>query len=342
MAETITKERLTPWICRLSRLSTLFVGREMGRIGFGQGQFFLLTELYAEEGISQDELSRRVGVNKSNTSRALAKLKKFGLIRSKSDPCNHKVKKIYLEAKAYEIRKEFRNIQNEWNATLLSGFSENEKKRLLASLKKMARNAEASIGTALPCRTSCRNQLTVKKRKGASMELTDIISKEKWAHFEKELFDRFRMNCTVFDRSGTGVTGKPNWCNQLCPQIKANQNSLAAICAPGNQYFMATSKQTGNPVIGECDAGLVKIAVPIFVDGTFLGTAGGCGRLPQNGEVDTFFIGKAMGKEELEMAALCDGIEHMTEEQADKMADFIEKRLLEYVNTFIRLSIAAG
>jgi hypothetical protein len=33
----------------------------MGCMGFGPGQFFLLSELYAEEGLSQDELSCRVG-----------------------------------------------------------------------------------------------------------------------------------------------------------------------------------------------------------------------------------------------------------------------------------------
>lgn len=174
------------------------------------------------------------------------------------------------------------------------------------------------------------------------MKLIDIVPIEEWEKFEKELFERFRMNCTVFDQSGTGVTGKPCWCNRLCPEIKGNKNSLAAICAPGNQYFMATARQTGEPVIGECDAGLVKIAVPIFVDGVFMGTAGGCGRLPQGGEVESFIIEKAMGRNEKEIAMLCDGIETMTREQAGEMAEFIEKRIAEYVNKFINLSIAAG
>ena len=51
----------------------------------------------------------------------------------------------------------------------------------------------------------------------------------------------------------------------------------AAICAPGNQNFMAQAEKTRKPVIAECDAGLVKIAVPIFNKDEFLGTAGGCG-----------------------------------------------------------------
>ena len=74
------------------------------------------------------------------------------------------------------------------------------------------------------------------------MELTDILSKEEWAAFEKELYDRFKINCTVYNTDGVGVTGKPNWCNRLCPEIKANKDSLAAICAPGNQNFMAQAE----------------------------------------------------------------------------------------------------
>lgn len=162
------------------------------------------------------------------------------------------------------------------------------------------------------------------------MELTDILSKEQWAEFEKELFDRFHINCTVYNTAGVGVTGKPNWCNRLCPEIKANKDSLAAICAPGNQNFMAQARQTKKPVIGECDAGLVKIAVPILVDGEFLGTAGGCGLLPEGGEVETFMIEKSMGLSEEQIAELCEGLGEMTEAQAEEMAAFIEGRLAKY------------
>lgn len=163
------------------------------------------------------------------------------------------------------------------------------------------------------------------------MELTDIITIEDWAQFEKELFDRFHINCTVYNTSGVGVTGQPNWCNRLCPVIKANKESLAAICATGNQNFMAQAKQTGKPVIAECDAGLVKIAVPIFADNEFLGTAGGCGLLPECGEMETFMIEKSTGMSESEIADLCTDLNTMSDEQAAEMGAFIENRIRQYV-----------
>jgi ligand-binding sensor protein len=163
------------------------------------------------------------------------------------------------------------------------------------------------------------------------MELTDILSKEEWAAFEKELFDRFNINCTVYNTAGIGVTGKPNWCNRLCPEIKANKESLAAICAPGNQNFMAQAEKTRKPIIAECDAGLVKIAVPIFNQDEFLGTAGGCGLLPAGGEVESFLIEKTAGLTETEITDLCEGLGTMTEDQAEEMALFIEGKITAFM-----------
>jgi len=163
------------------------------------------------------------------------------------------------------------------------------------------------------------------------MKLTDILSKEEWAQFEKELFERFHINCTVYDTAGIAVTGMPNWCNRLCPAVKANPESLAAICATANQDFMAQAKASKKPVIGECDAGLIKIAVPIFIDGEFLGTAGGCGLLPEGGEVETFLIEKTLGLSEEEIAVLCSDLGSMTEEEAQQMVNFIDERLNGYM-----------
>ena len=166
------------------------------------------------------------------------------------------------------------------------------------------------------------------------MVLTDILAAEEWAAFEKELYTQFQINCTVYNTDGVGITGKPNWCNKLCPEIKANKDSLAAICAPGNQNFMAQAKQTHNAVIGECDAGLIKITVPIFYNDEFLGTAGGCGLLPVGGELETFIVEKTLGLSEKEIAALGEGLASMSEEEAKEMAKFIEKRIAQYIDNY--------
>ncbi len=166
------------------------------------------------------------------------------------------------------------------------------------------------------------------------MELTDIVSMDTWEKFEKGLFDQFSINCTIYNAQGMSITGKPNWCNRLCPEIKANKNSLSAICAPGNQYFMAQAAKTQKPVIAECDAGFIKIAVPIFVNGDFLGTAGACGLLPEGGEVEEFIVEKSLGMAQEEIVARCQGIPTMSPDQAEDMVKFIEKELSRFMEAY--------
>jgi ligand-binding sensor protein len=166
------------------------------------------------------------------------------------------------------------------------------------------------------------------------MELTDLLSPGAWQKFESELFDHFFLNCTVYNANGIGITGKPNWCNALCPEIKSNPNALATICAAGNQFFMVEARDTGKPVIDACDAGMLKIAVPIVVAGQFLGTAGGCGRLPDGGKVDTFIIEKTTGLDETAIETLCRGLKPMTPSDALMVARYIEKRLGEIVDCY--------
>jgi ligand-binding sensor protein len=166
------------------------------------------------------------------------------------------------------------------------------------------------------------------------MELTDILSKEEWARFEKEISDRFHLNCTIYNTEGNSITGVQNWCNRLCPKIKANQDALAAICAPANQNFTAQAKATRDAVVDECDAGLLKIAVPIFAGEEFLGTAGGCGVILGDGEVEDFMVQKTTGMEDEEIAALCQGIGTMTEHEARRAAAEIGKHISKIMKDF--------
>jgi DNA-binding MarR family transcriptional regulator len=147
---------LTPWICLIARMSTRYVGGKMSRMGFGPGQFFLLSELFAEEGLSQDELSRRVGVDKSNISRALAKLERYGLVERKSDPQNHRVKKVFLKPNAHIIRNKIREIQGQWNNELLNGLTKKEKAALFSGLRRIAENAEAALDQPYIQAAKCR------------------------------------------------------------------------------------------------------------------------------------------------------------------------------------------
>ena len=166
------------------------------------------------------------------------------------------------------------------------------------------------------------------------MTLTDLLSEEEWNDFVKDLHEKFGICCSVADDKGAHVSHYENWCNRICPVIKKKPESIGAICAVAMQNFTSETKATQKPMIGECDIALVKVAVPIFVGDTFLGTAGGCGLLPEDGEVEEFMVQKTTGLEEEKIAELADGIEIMSETQAKEFADYITARIAEIVSKY--------
>ena len=166
------------------------------------------------------------------------------------------------------------------------------------------------------------------------MTLTDLLSINEWNDFAKDLHEKFEICCAVSDANGDHVSNYENWCNQVCPVIKKKPEAIAAICAVAAQNFTLETKTTQKPIISECDIALVKVAVPIFVGDTFLGTVGGCGLLPEDGEVEEFMLQKSTGLEETEVSELVEGIATMSETRACEFTDYTATRIEEIVNRY--------
>jgi ligand-binding sensor protein len=168
------------------------------------------------------------------------------------------------------------------------------------------------------------------------MQLTDIAPLKKWIELEQKINERSGLNASVFDVDGVRITNFKKWANKLCPVIKADQKGQNYICAVAHQNIAARAQRSHKAVVAECDAGLMKLAVPIFLNGEFLGVAGGCGYISENGEVDMFMISKTTGIAEEKLMDLSDDIAVMTPEQAESHTEFIrieiEQIIEEYTN----------
>ena len=159
------------------------------------------------------------------------------------------------------------------------------------------------------------------------MKLTDIAPLKKWLELEQKINKRSGLNASVFDIDGVRITNFIKWANKLCPVIKADKKGQDYICAVAHQNIAVQAKRTHKAVIEECDAGLMKLVVPIFVNGEFLGVAGGCGYVLGDGEVDTFMVNKTIDIAEEKLMDLSDDIPVMTPEQAESHAKFIQYEL---------------
>ncbi|MBT3312456.1 MAG: hypothetical protein HN737_03165 [Desulfobacterales bacterium] len=166
------------------------------------------------------------------------------------------------------------------------------------------------------------------------MELTDIQPLEEWEKFEKEIYERSGIDAGIFNTDGIRITDYKEWVNRLCPVIKDNDKGQSFICAVAHMNLAAIAKNTKDHVIEECDAGLAKIIVPIFVNDEFIGSVGACGLLLDDGEVDSFMINKTIGLEEEKIDDLSNDIKSISTENAKELCTFIKKKLVEIISSY--------
>ena len=150
---------------------------------------------------------------------------------------------------------------------------------------------------------------------------------EKWMELEKKIHEKSGLDSNVFDTNGYRITDFKQWVNRLCPVVKDSDKGQSFICAVAHMNIAAIAINTREPVIEECDAGLVKLVVPIFYDDDFIGAVGACSLLLDDGEVDSFMVNKTIGLDESEVDALSNDIPSVTTEQLEDLAVYIRAEI---------------
>ena len=166
------------------------------------------------------------------------------------------------------------------------------------------------------------------------MNLTDIAALENWIGLEKKINDHSGLNAAVFDAAGARITDFNKWANKLCPVIKSNQKGKNFICALAHQNIAAQAAHKHQPVMERCDAGLIKLVIPVFINGEFLGAVSGCGCLLNNETVDLFIIHKTIGMNENKLMDLTENIPIVTPEDVNSHIRFIQKEMNRMVDTY--------
>ena len=159
------------------------------------------------------------------------------------------------------------------------------------------------------------------------MKLTDLAPLERWVELEKDIHQKSGLDVNVFDTKGYRISEFKNWANRLCPEIKATDKGQSFICAPAHMNIATLAMRSKQPVIEECDAGMLKLVVPIFSNDEFIGAVGACGFLLDNGEVDSFLVNKMTDINEDKVEQLAEGIDSITTEKAEILAQYIQNQI---------------
>ena len=163
------------------------------------------------------------------------------------------------------------------------------------------------------------------------MKLEDVAPLEKWIDLEVDIHQQTGLDVNVFNIDGYRITEFKNWANNLCPEIKATDKGQSFICAPAHMNIAAAAMRSKKPVIEECDAGLIKMVIPIFVQDEFVGAVGACGFLLDDGEVDSFLVYKMTEIEEEKVENLSMEIPAITTAKAQSLSQYIKDRIEKIV-----------
>ncbi len=116
--------------------------------GVSIGMWFFLRALWQEDGISQRELSHRVGMMEPTTATALTSMERKGYVRRIRNRTDRRIVNVFLTERGRALRRELLPLAAEVNEVALRGITINEAAQLRALLSKIQARLDADTGDA--------------------------------------------------------------------------------------------------------------------------------------------------------------------------------------------------
>ncbi len=104
-----------------------------------------LSEICAEPGISQDQLARRICINKSNVARQIAVLEEDGFVTRSASQSDKRTMELYPTQKTLELLPQIRKILTSWEDWLTQDLTQEEAAMVASALVKMKARATACM-----------------------------------------------------------------------------------------------------------------------------------------------------------------------------------------------------
>lgn len=119
------------------------------RYGITIGTWYFLRVLWEEDGLSQTELSERIGIVGPTTVAAINRMVRDGLVVRAADPADRRKGRIYLTPKAKALKKKMLGEAREFVAQASSTLSSAEVEQFRAALRKIALNLQPHLPATL-------------------------------------------------------------------------------------------------------------------------------------------------------------------------------------------------
>ncbi len=132
-------------ITEIARCGSQYKGEKLAQLSLKTCHASYLMEICHCPGISQDKLSQRICINKSNVARQAAILEEAGFILRKPSPGDKRVMELYPTEKTLALQPQVHQILQSWEGLVTAGLSQEEMDCICAVLQRMKRNAVGGL-----------------------------------------------------------------------------------------------------------------------------------------------------------------------------------------------------
>jgi len=129
----------------LARLLEQALRREIAVHGVVPGQFPALLNLYQEDGLTQAELTRRVGIEQPTMANTLQRMERDGLIERVADPHDQRRVRIHLSRHARQLQSRLARAGYDVNARATEGLQPDELAAFMKTLAQLVENLQTSL-----------------------------------------------------------------------------------------------------------------------------------------------------------------------------------------------------
>lgn len=133
-------ESIGRYISHFYRMGNSFLCKKYKEYDIGAGQYQFLIQLYLKDGLSHDELTEKMSVDKATTTRAIMKLEESGYVKRALNENDKRKYHIYLTKKAMDKKEEILNVSALWEERLTGPLDKEEHEYLMGILRKIAKN----------------------------------------------------------------------------------------------------------------------------------------------------------------------------------------------------------
>ena len=134
-------DSIMKYISRIHRCFRQWQSDKMNDQGINGVQQNYLFHIAHQPGISQEQLSDHIMVNKSNVARQLSTLENEGWITRQTSAQDKRVYEVYPTDKTKEMMPEIMNLMKQWNTLITEDLTDEEKELLFKLMPKITKKA---------------------------------------------------------------------------------------------------------------------------------------------------------------------------------------------------------